>query len=69
MRLKFIKILDNLLPNSFCWADCVVWAIHRKSINPFSIDPPTGCIIESKQNGAYYCGKYVKGKLNNKKHE
>jgi hypothetical protein len=61
-KLKFVRLLNHYFPNRFCWTDCVAWSYNSESFNPFSIDRPIGCRIDSQKNEACYCGQFVKGK-------
>jgi hypothetical protein len=63
IKLHFIRKLNHYFPNRFCWTDCVHWALNSKSINPLIIMNSKPCRIESKQNGACYCGQFVGGKI------
>jgi hypothetical protein len=61
-KLWFVAILNDRWPERYCWADCVAFAFSPERYNPFKIECSTGCIIESKDMKACYCGQFADGK-------
>lgn len=68
-RLMFIYWFDRIFTNWLCWADCVSWALNRRSWNLWKIDKAKDCRAESME-GYYrscYCGRFQNGKAANEK--
>lgn len=60
-KLKFVKWFHSFQPHKYCWTDCVAFAYSPFRINPFKIDAPIGCKIDSETSNHCYCGSWYKG--------